>query len=172
VPDNRYVLVSSWDQIKEIDEAPYSVLSLQAAAKEILQPKHTMAGFDWHDRKGFDGAPLLKSIGVLLKGHLPHILPEIRQSMSVLLDELKAVNGNAIAHFKYCSMPLTDIADPKGVAVYHVILKAVTHSNAYSFFGKELCKLQRISPRDKTASRLKYFISWKSRVHESRSSVY
>jgi len=94
--------VSSWDQITEIDHAAVDVLSLQAAAKEILQPKYTMVGFDWHDRKGFDGAPLLKSIGTLLTGHLPNILPEIRYSISVMFDQQfgshSIINGTA-AHY-------------------------------------------------------------------------
>lgn len=86
-PDNRYILVSSWDQIREIDAAPDNVLSLQAAAREVLQPKHTMVGFEWHDKKGFDGAPLLRTIRYLLTAHLPHILPDIRSSISNMFDQ-------------------------------------------------------------------------------------
>lgn len=88
VPENRYHVVSSWDHIKEIDAAPDGVLSLQGAAKEILQPKHTMTNFNWLDKRGADGAPLLKTLRTDLNGHLPTILPEIRRSMSGLLDRL------------------------------------------------------------------------------------
>jgi hypothetical protein len=41
-PDNRYVFVSNPDQIKELDNAPDTVLSLQAASKQMLQPVYTM----------------------------------------------------------------------------------------------------------------------------------
>jgi hypothetical protein len=34
-PDNRYVFVSDPQQIKEVDNAPDTVLSLQAASKQV-----------------------------------------------------------------------------------------------------------------------------------------
>jgi hypothetical protein len=34
-PDSRYVFVSSDEQIKEMDNAPDTVLSLQAASKQV-----------------------------------------------------------------------------------------------------------------------------------------
>ncbi|KAI1169518.1 cytochrome P450 [Nemania sp. FL0916] len=125
-PDNRYILVSKWSQIKEIDDAPDTVLSLQAAAREILQPKHTMVGFNWHDRKGFDGAPLLRTTKYLLTDHLPYILPDLRASISVMFDE------------RYEAHPF--VKGRKLSAVYPMIISAVTKSNAYAFFGEELSK--------------------------------
>ncbi|RYP09153.1 hypothetical protein DL765_008544 [Monosporascus sp. GIB2] len=125
-PDNRYILVSSWDQIREIDAAADSVLSLQAAAREVLQPKHTMVGFNWHDRKGFDGAPLLRTIRYLLTAHLPQILPDIRSSISNMFDQ------------RYESHPVVN--GKKLSPVYPMIIGAVTQSNAYAFFGQELSK--------------------------------
>ncbi|RYP56149.1 hypothetical protein DL771_012094 [Monosporascus sp. 5C6A] len=125
-PDNRYILVSSWDQIREIDAAADSVLSLQAAAREVLQPKHTMVGFDWHDRKGFDGAPLLRTIRYLLTAHLPQILPDIRSFISNMFDQ------------RYESHPVVN--GRKLSPVYPMIIGAVTQSNAYAFFGQELSK--------------------------------
>ena len=82
----RYILVSSWDQIKEIDHNSDNVLSLQAAAREILQPKHTVVGFEWHDKKGFDGAPLLRTIRYFVTAHLPNIFPYIRASIRFRFD--------------------------------------------------------------------------------------
>jgi hypothetical protein len=41
-PDNRYVFVSDPEQIKELDNAPDTILSLQAASKQMLQPVYTM----------------------------------------------------------------------------------------------------------------------------------
>lgn len=37
-PDNRYVFVSSPKYINEMDHAPDSVLSLQAASKQVYWP--------------------------------------------------------------------------------------------------------------------------------------
>ncbi|KAI1824544.1 cytochrome P450 [Xylaria intraflava] len=123
-PDNRYVVVSSWDHIQEIDAAPESVLSLQGAAKEVLQPKHTMVDFNWHDKKGADGAPLLKTLRNLLTGHLPNVLPELRRSMSGMFDEMHdshpVVNGIKLS------------------PVYPMVIRAIAQSNAFAFFGKEL----------------------------------
>lgn len=97
VPENRYHIVSSWEHIKEIDAASDGVLSLQGAAKEILQPKHTMTDFNWLDKRGAEGAPLLKTLRIDLAGHLPVLLPDIRRAMSGLLDDLytsqATVNG-------------------------------------------------------------------------------
>jgi hypothetical protein len=39
-PDNRYVYVSDPKQIKEIDNAPDTVLSLQAASKQVCWLYH------------------------------------------------------------------------------------------------------------------------------------
>ena len=58
----------------------------QVAAREVLQPKKTMVGFNWHDRKGFDGAPLLGTIPYLPTAHLPHIFPDIRAPISNMSD--------------------------------------------------------------------------------------
>lgn len=89
--------MSSWDHIKEIDAAPEDVLSLQAAAKEILQPRYTMQNFNWFDKKGVDGTPLVRTLRTLLTNHLPDILPDARRSMSALFDGIleshSMVNG-------------------------------------------------------------------------------
>ncbi|KAI9644959.1 hypothetical protein NHQ30_006994 [Ciborinia camelliae] len=109
-PDNRYVFVSSAEHIKEIDAAPDSVLSLQAAAKQVqpaiseihigyitknmqmLQPKYTMHNFNWFDRRGTEGMPLVKTLRTLLTNNVPEILPNIRMAVSELFDE---VHGTA-----------------------------------------------------------------------------
>ncbi|KAI1331512.1 cytochrome P450 [Xylariaceae sp. FL0255] len=125
-PDNRYLIVSSFSQIKEIDAAPDGVLSLLAAAKEVLQPRHTMVDFMWPDKKGTEGAPLLKTLRTLLTGHLPTFLPEMRCSMSTLFDEL------------YESRPTT-INGGKISPAYPMVIRAIAQSNAYALFGQELC---------------------------------
>lgn len=86
-PDNTMVIVSDWKRIKEIDAAPESVLSLQGAARQILQPKHTMSNFSWLDKRGGDGAPLLMTLRNRLTGHLPELLPMVRSSMTAIFDK-------------------------------------------------------------------------------------
>lgn len=47
-----------------------------------------MTNFNWLDKRGADGAPLLKTLRTDLNRHLPVVLPEIRRSMSSLLEGL------------------------------------------------------------------------------------
>ncbi|KAI1123641.1 putative cytochrome P450 [Nemania abortiva] len=86
-PNNTIVLVSDWGRIKEIDAAPEGTLSLLAAARDILQPRHTMDGFAWSDRRGSDGAPLQMTMRSRLTSHLPVLLPKIRHNLHALLDQ-------------------------------------------------------------------------------------
>lgn len=124
VPENRYHIVSSWEHIKEIDAASDGVLSLQGAAKEILQPKHTMTDFNWLDKRGAEGAPLLKTLRIDLAGHLPVLLPDIRRAMSGLLDDL------------YTSQ--ATVNGMKQSPLYPMVIKTITKSNALAFFGKHI----------------------------------
>ncbi|TGO61264.1 hypothetical protein BOTNAR_0131g00100 [Botryotinia narcissicola] len=77
-PDNRYVFVSSQKHIGELNNAPDTVLSLQAASKQMLQPKYTMSGFNWFDRRGTEGVGFIKALRTLLTNNLPSILPSLR----------------------------------------------------------------------------------------------
>ncbi|XXH01354.1 pre-mRNA-splicing factor rse1 [Hypoxylon texense] len=86
-PSNTIVLVSDWKRIKEIDAAPEGTLSLLAAAKEVLQPKHTMSDFMWNDKRGSDGAPLQMTLRSRLAGYLPSLLPRIRYDLCALFDQ-------------------------------------------------------------------------------------
>ncbi|KAF4631712.1 hypothetical protein G7Y89_g6427 [Cudoniella acicularis] len=76
-PDNRYVFVSSVKHIKELDTAPDTVLSLQAASKQMLQPVYTMHGFNWFDRRGTEGVGFVRALRTLLTNNLPQILPDL-----------------------------------------------------------------------------------------------
>ncbi|KAI0870674.1 cytochrome P450 [Hypoxylon argillaceum] len=125
-PDARYVFVSSESHIKEVNDAPDTVLSLQAASKQMLQPIYTMHGFNWFDRRGTEGVGFVKTLRTLLTNNLPSILPDlellIRIRFSEMYAESKVVNGNR--HFP----------------VYPNIVKIVVLCNSRSFFGQELCK--------------------------------
>lgn len=86
-PSNTIVLVSDWDRIKEINAAPEGTLSLLAAAKDLLQPKNTMSGFDWNVTRGSDGAPLQMTLRSRLVGYLPVLLPDIRRDLAAFIDQ-------------------------------------------------------------------------------------
>ncbi|KAH7310888.1 cytochrome P450 [Stachybotrys elegans] len=125
-PDNRYVFVSSPKHIKELDTAPDTVLSLQAASKQMLQPVYTMQKFNWFDRRGTEGVGFIRALRTLLTNNLPQILPDlsaiIRSRMMELRESHKTVNGE------------------KQSPVYPMVVKLVVLSNAVSFFGKDLAK--------------------------------
>ncbi|KAI3319097.1 cytochrome P450 [Xylariaceae sp. AK1471] len=124
-PDARYIFVSSIEHIKEVDNAPDTVLSLQAASKQMLQPVYTMYGFDWFDRRGTEGVGFVRTLRTLLTNNLPSIMPDlatlIRVNFLELYDGSKIINGQ------------------KHSPVYPFILKLVILCNSRSFFGKELC---------------------------------
>jgi hypothetical protein len=125
-PDNRYVFVSSPKHIKELDKAPDTVLSLQAASKQMLQPMYTMQNFNWFDRRGTEGVGFIRALRTLLTNNLPQILPDlsaiIRSRMEEIGDTYPTVNG------------------AKEYLIYPTIVKLVVLSNAVSFFGKDLAK--------------------------------
>ncbi|CAG8981795.1 hypothetical protein HYALB_00004738 [Hymenoscyphus albidus] len=124
VPENRYLFVSSAKHIKEVDAATDDVLSLQAAAKQLLQPKYTMHNFNWFNKRGVEGTPLVRTLRTFLTNNIPDILPEIRLAISKLFDDL------------YDTQPVVD--GVKHSLLYKMVKEAVAYSNALSFFGKEL----------------------------------
>ncbi|USP75319.1 uncharacterized protein yc1106_02593 [Curvularia clavata] len=125
-PDNRYVYVSDPQQIKELDHAPDTVLSLQAASKQMLQPMYTMHGFNWFNTRGTEGVGFIRALRTLLTNNLPKILPDLTCIIRTRFQELHAehpvINGK------------------KQSDVYHMTVKLVVLSNAVSFFGKDLAK--------------------------------
>ncbi|KAF3000341.1 hypothetical protein E8E14_002268 [Neopestalotiopsis sp. 37M] len=123
-PDNRYVFVSSPKQVKELDAAPDTVLSLQGASKQMLQPMYTMHGFDWFNRRGTEGVGFVRALRTLLTNNVPQILPDLGSIIRTRFQEQHAthsvVNGTRLS------------------PVYPMIVKLVVLSNAVSFFGKSL----------------------------------
>ncbi|KAI9148716.1 Cytochrome P475 monooxygenase [Paramyrothecium foliicola] len=94
-PDVGMTFVSSPKHIKEVDHASDEVLSLNGAAKHMLQPVYTMNGFNWFDRRGVEGVGFVRTLRTLLTNHLPDLLPEIgflaRAKWAELLSERKAL---------------------------------------------------------------------------------
>jgi hypothetical protein len=48
----------------------------------MLQPKYTMHGFNWFDRRGTEGVGFIRALRTLLTNHLPEILPDMRVVLS------------------------------------------------------------------------------------------
>ncbi|KAK6212824.1 hypothetical protein LQW54_004913 [Pestalotiopsis sp. IQ-011] len=128
-PDNRYVFVSSPKQVKELDAAPDTVLSLQGASKQMLQPVYTMHGFDWFNRRGTEGVGFVRALRTLLTNNIPEILPDLGSLIRTRFQEQHAaqsvVNGTRLS------------------PVYPMIVKLVVLGNAVSFFGKSLSDNQK-----------------------------
>jgi hypothetical protein len=123
-PESRYVFVSSEQHIKELDALSDSTASLQAAAKQMLQPRYTMSNFNWFDKRGVDGTPLIKTLRTLLTNNIPQILPSIRIAVSSKIDAaLEAITASSTG---------------KKLPLYSTIISCVSYSNALAFFGEEL----------------------------------
>jgi hypothetical protein len=141
-PDGRYVFVTSPEQIQELNSAPDTVLSLQAASKQMLQPKYTMHGFSWFDTRGTEGVGFVRALRTLLTNNLPQILPDISTTINTRFAELrsghKTVNGKRCAPVSIydADFELDAIHSP----VYPMIVKLTVLTNALAFFGKDLAK--------------------------------
>ncbi|KAI1412118.1 cytochrome P450 [Hypoxylon sp. FL1857] len=125
-PDNRYVFVSSPDHIKEVDATPDTILSLQAASKQMLQPVYTMHRFNWFDVRGTEGVGFVRALRTLLTNNLPNILPDLSRIIRSRFSELQL------------NFPLIDGA--RHIPVYPTIVQLVVLTNAVSFFGEDLAK--------------------------------
>ncbi|KAI1126713.1 cytochrome P450 [Nemania abortiva] len=125
-PETRYVFVSDPKHIQELDDAPDAVLSLQAAARHMLQPKYTMHGFSWFDLRGAEGFGVERVIRTLLTNFLPEILPDVSRMARVRMEKL---------------LPSHTVIGKGGAetSVFGLMKELVAHINAYVLFGKELC---------------------------------
>lgn len=97
-PESWMTLVSSPELINDIKNATNDQLSLHAAAKEILKPKYTMNGFNWHDQRGIEGIGFVRTLRTLLTCHLPQMTPGTRSIIDkTFSDSIKpgmgSVNG-------------------------------------------------------------------------------
>ncbi|VUC22501.1 unnamed protein product [Clonostachys rosea] len=125
-PDTRLVFVSSPEQIDELNKVPDSILSLQAAANKMLQPRYTMHGFSWFDQRGTEGIGFERALRTLLTNHLPFIIPELGRVVRIHFSELQQ------------QQPLVN--GERQTRVYPMMKKLVVLANAYSFLGDELYK--------------------------------
>ncbi|KAE8350518.1 cytochrome P450 [Aspergillus coremiiformis] len=122
-PSNDHVLITSNDHIRELIDAPHQNLSLHAVAKEILQPKYTMHGFEWQDQRGVEGTGFVRALRSRLTAHLPAILPDLQRIVnSAIADELSVPSADGFIH----------------VRLFAMIKRTVTNVNCFTFFGEEL----------------------------------
>lgn len=65
---------------------------------QMLQPKYTMTGFSWFDRRGTEGVGFVRALRTLLTNNIPEVLPELRIAVSTALDDMHDLhpisNGN------------------------------------------------------------------------------
>ncbi|CEL06473.1 hypothetical protein ASPCAL09650 [Aspergillus calidoustus] len=96
-PDKRYVFVSSSKHLRELDTAPDTVLSLQAASKQMLQPQYAMHSFNWFDRRGTEGVGFVRALRTLLTNNIPQILPNLSILITSSLTDVLAEHPNVDA---------------------------------------------------------------------------
>ncbi|KAK4236588.1 cytochrome P450 [Achaetomium macrosporum] len=124
-PSNDHLLVTSEDLIRELIDAPIQQLSLHAVAKEILQPKYTMYGFEWQDQRGIEGTGFVRALRSLLTAHLPYFQPTLQKIIeNSFARELEHPGADGFAQ----------------VQLFPFIKKIVTEVNSFIFFGEELSR--------------------------------
>ncbi|GIJ98280.1 hypothetical protein Aspvir_000396 [Aspergillus viridinutans] len=124
-PSNDHWLVTSNDLITELVNAPLENLSLHAVAKEILQPKYTMFGFEWQDQRGVEGTGFVRALRSRLTAHLPILMPELQRIVETAIADELAVPGND--GFVHCRL-------------FSMIKRTVTKVNCFAFFGEDLAQ--------------------------------
>ncbi|KAI9669871.1 MAG: hypothetical protein M1831_006906 [Alyxoria varia] len=125
-PGNEVVMVSSERHLAEVNKAHHSQLSLHAVAKELLQPKHTMRGFQWQDERGVEGTGFVRALRSLLTAHLPSLQPRLEEVIAQSVDQYVQgckSNGCLEAHAE--------------VHVFDMVKKIVTRANCLMFFGEQ-----------------------------------
>ncbi|KAI1752381.1 cytochrome P450 [Xylaria castorea] len=125
-PDVRMVFVSSPEHIKELDNAPDTVLSLNGAAKHMLQPIYTMNGFNWFDRRGVEGVGFVRTLRTLLTNNIPQLIP----------------NLGALTRIRWADLIASgkDVDGAVHVSLYPAMMNLVVLLNARSLFGEDLIK--------------------------------
>ncbi|KAL7938508.1 cytochrome P450 [Trichoderma chlorosporum] len=122
-PSNDHLLITSADLMRELINAPVQQLSLHAVAKEILQLKYTMCGFDLQDDRGTEGTGYVRALRSRLTSHLPEFQPDLERLIKNALEtELKDVKQDGFAHAK----------------IFPFMKTLITRVNCFIFFGEEL----------------------------------
>ncbi|KAL4943637.1 hypothetical protein BDV06DRAFT_210932 [Aspergillus oleicola] len=122
-PSNDHLMITSVDHITEVVNAPLGALSLHAVAKEIIQPKYTMLGFEWQDQRGVEGTGFVRALRSRLTAHLPVLLPDLQRLVQdAIAHELNTPQCDGFVHCR----------------LFPMIKRTVTKVNSFIFFGEEL----------------------------------
>ncbi|KAL6803841.1 cytochrome P450 [Trichoderma sp. SZMC 28012] len=122
-PSNDHLLITSPNLIRELIDAPLQQMSLHAVAKEMLQPKYTMYGFEWQDQRGIEGTGFVRALRSLLTSHLPKFQPDLERIVKSSLETgLSDVQPDGFAH----------------VRIFPFMKTLITRVNCFIFFGEEL----------------------------------
>ncbi|RAK94386.1 cytochrome P450 [Aspergillus costaricaensis CBS 115574] len=131
-PNNNHLMVTSSYHIKELINAPLQSLSLHAVAKEILQPKYTMSGFEWQDQRGIEGTGFVRALRSRLTAHLPGMLPDLKRMVeAAITEELSTPETDGMLTIKPGSVHCR---------LFPLIKRAVTKVNCFVFFGEQLAQ--------------------------------
>ncbi|KAI9707821.1 MAG: hypothetical protein M1820_004426 [Bogoriella megaspora] len=125
-PGRKHHMVTSSKHLNEINYAPLDVLSLHAVAKDFLQPKHTMHGFEWQDVRGREGTGFVRALRTVLAGQLPDLIPCLKEVIEDHLEgELKSFETST---------------GTSNLVVYDVAKTLVAKANCTVFFGSHLAQ--------------------------------
>ncbi|KAL4786385.1 cytochrome P450 [Aspergillus varians] len=124
-PSNDHFMITSIEHITEVVNAPLGSLSLHAVAKEIIQPKYTMLGFEWQDQRGVEGTGFVRALRSKLTAHLPVLLPDLQRIVQdAIALELDTPQDDGLVHCR----------------LFPMIKRTVTKVNCFTFFGESLAQ--------------------------------
>ncbi|KAI3327515.1 cytochrome P450 [Ustulina deusta] len=122
-PSNTHLMITSSELINEVMDAPTHILSLHAVAKELLQPKYTMRGFEWQDQRGVEGTGFVRALRSRLTSHLPLLQPKLDRLVNeILREELTKDESGAATR----------------INLFPMVKRMVVKINCFVFFGKNL----------------------------------
>ncbi|KAI0965159.1 cytochrome P450 [Xylaria arbuscula] len=124
-PSNNHVLITNPELVDEVIHAPLDCLSLHAVAKEMLQPKYTMQGFEWKEQRGVEGTGFVRALRSRLTSHLPHLCSGLEMCIQDSLNrELERSACDGLSHVK----------------IFPATKRLVARANCLVFFGEELSR--------------------------------
>ncbi|KAL8993146.1 MAG: hypothetical protein Q9169_006567 [Polycauliona sp. 2 TL-2023] len=83
--EGHLVLVTSEDQIREVENAPIHQLSFHQAMEDRLKVKHIFAGFEMGPIDPHDAVPI-RALKTLLRSNIPQLRPRIQEAIEQAFD--------------------------------------------------------------------------------------
>ena len=114
----------------------------------MLQPKYTMTGFNWFDRRGTEGVGFVRALRTMLTQNMPSILPELRIALSHNFADIHAkhpvINGKTPFRQRSTNKFTHNVSTgERHSPVYPMVVQLTVLANALSFFGKDLARDQK-----------------------------